>query len=230
MVNITTMKKIGFIIMLSIGFQSLIFAQNFTKKSDSDPKATTVLDKLKKKFTSYKSMETNFSLEIEMPGQDKITQKGKLLQKGDSYRLETPDQNIISDGEAVWIHLKEDQEVQITDAEESEEEGFITPKNIYTLYETGDFVYHLQNEQYEKGRLIQNIEFKPLARDSEFFKIRLVIDKKKNSVVRMKIFSKDGSKYTLVIHKTTPNKSMNNGLFVFNAKNHPDVNIEDLRL
>ncbi len=224
------MKKGILIITGCLLFHSFVIAQNFTKAKDSDPKATAVLDKLKKQFTSYKSLETIFSLEIDAPGQDKIVQKGKLIQKGEAYRLETPDQNIISDGKSVWIHLKEDQEVQITDAEESKEEGFITPQSIYTLYETGDFVYNFQNEQRENGRMVQHIEFKPLAKDSEFFKIRLTIDKQKNSPLRMKIFSKDGSRYTLNINKTTPNKTAKESLFVFNAKNHPGVNVEDLRL
>lgn len=223
------MKKLLLILMVAFAAQTIVSAQNFTKAGDSDPKAKAVLDKLKDKFTSYRSLETQFSLEMDFPGEDKVVQKGTLLQKGERYRLETADQNVISDGEVVWVHIKADEEVQITDAEESEEEGFISPKNLYTLYETGDFVYNFQNEQYEKGRLIQQIEFKPLAKDSEFFKIRLVIDKKKNSVIRMKIFSKDGARYTLFINKLVPNKSLKNELFVFNSKQFPSVNVEDLR-
>ena len=50
----------------------------------SDPLATKVLDKLKKKYDSFISMEADFTLEMKLSGQDTETQNGKIVQDGEA--------------------------------------------------------------------------------------------------------------------------------------------------
>ena len=51
--------------VLQILFVGIIFGQNtFTSKRDSDPKAKVILDKLKKQYDSYKSMEVKFEIDV----------------------------------------------------------------------------------------------------------------------------------------------------------------------
>lgn len=207
-----------------------IFAQQNTMSTaaDSDPKAKAILDKLRLKYESLASMEAAFSLIIEIPEQAKEVQKGTLSQAGDQYRLNLSDQTIISDGTTVWMHLRSMNEVQIMDVEESAGE-FLSPKDLLQIYEQEDFVYALTNQMKEGDKLIEQIEFKPIDRDSDYSKMRLSVDKRKNEIVRVKVFSRDGARYTMRIDNWTNKKTFPTNHFNFNASDFPDIYVEDLR-
>jgi outer membrane lipoprotein-sorting protein len=224
------MKKIFLIALFGSIFTGLIAqTQDFTKKSDSDPAATAVLDKLKTKYNSYKTLEANFEITIEIPEQPEEIQSGKLLQKGERYRLTLDGQIIVSNGETLWYYSERRKEVQINDVEESEGE-VMSPKDLMRIYESDDYVYFLTNEMAEKGKVVQQIEFKPLDADSEYSKLRLTVDKKTTDIIRIKVFSKDGSRYTFTLNKVTPNKSYDDSIFKFSKSECPDCHFEDLRI
>jgi outer membrane lipoprotein carrier protein len=195
-----------------------------------DPKAKETLKKMKAQYERYKSVQTNFTMTIEQPGTKPQTLKGKLYEQGKNYRLEMPQQQVISDGNDLWIFLKGQNEVQITDADDSDANTIFSPRQLYDLYESKLYDYALSNDTYENGKAIQQIEFKPLDRRSDFSKMRLTLDKKTMQPLNIKVFSKDGSRYTLVIDKILPNQKFDKNIFAFNAKQYPGANIEDLRL
>ena len=216
------------IIFLSCG----LFAQNnqYTQASDSDPEATAALDKIRKKYDAYQSLEADFRLEIAIPEMPTETQQGKLAKDGDKYRMELGSYGAISDGTAVWLLLHNHKEVQINDLPgEDDPTSLLSPEAMLNFYDRGEYAYYLTTEMMEKGRLIQQIEFKPLDRYSDYFKLRLTLDKKKNEVIRIKVFGKDGANYTLWLDKLMPNKSFAANYFSFDKRKYPDYYVEDLR-
>ena len=224
--------------MLRIFLLSFVFffalratAQQYTTQDESDPRAKSALDKLRKKYEAFNTLEVRFSLEIEIPEQPTQTQKGQLLQQGNKYRLQLQDRTMVCDGKSVWLYLADHQEVQINNVEEEPEEGvFNSPKDLLAAYQWKNHVYYLTNEYVENGRLIQQIEFKPIARDADYSKVRLTLDKKSNDIVRIKTFNKDGSRFTLKVEKITGNKSLPPGTFTFSKSECPDCHWEDLRI
>jgi outer membrane lipoprotein-sorting protein len=197
----------------------------------SDPEAKKILDKIRKKYEGYKSLEATFTLGIELPGQPKETQKGTISQDGDKFRLEMDDQIIVSDGKTTWVYLKKNNEVQINDADPKDtENGFLTPKDLLKRYQKGDYLYALTDKSTENGKLLSHIEFKPKDKKSEYSKLRVSIDESAGSVQIVKAFGKDGSRYTFSITKLTPNKKFDAGHFTFDAKKYPGVKVEDLRM
>ena len=94
-----------------------ITAQNnqYTNAGDSDPEAKAVLDKIRKKYDAYQSLEALFRLEIAFPEQGSETQSGTLARSGKKYRMELANYGAISDGTAVWILMHNNKEVQIND-------------------------------------------------------------------------------------------------------------------
>lgn len=226
------MKNILFVLAF-LGVNWTTFAQNtFSKADDSDPQATAILEKLRTRYEGFKSMSADFSLTLEIPDEMQEVQQGKLVQKGDKYRLDLQTQSIYNDGNAIYLHLKNNNEVQINDipsAEEAEEAGILSPRDILRIYEKGDYVYALTNQYARGGKLIQEIEFKPLDEDSEYAKLRLAVDKKTNDVVSIIAFGKDNSRYTLDINKLTPNPTFADAYFKFDKSKFPGVYIEDLR-
>ena len=197
----------------------------------SDPEAKKVLDKARKKYEAYKTVEAVFALTIELPGQPKEVQKGTIAQDGNKFRLEMDQQTIVSDGKTTWVYLKKNNEVQINDFDPNDtENGFFTPRDLLKRYEKGDFLYAVTDKTTENNVVYTQIEFKPKDRNSEYAKLRLSVDEKANAIQSIKAFNKDGSRYTFQITKLTPNKTFANGHFNFDKSKYPGVKVEDLRM
>ncbi|WP_235296584.1 LolA family protein [Portibacter marinus] len=191
-----------------------------------DPKAEAILDKISSQLSDYESVEMDFELNIEFPGMGEEVQKGKLIQKGDKFYVDTEMQSIYSDGESIWMHMKNNNEVQLSNADVAAAGGFMDPTSLLNLYKTGEYAYAITAEA--NGN--QEIEFKPLDKSSPYSKMRLSVVKGKNKVNSMKVFSKDGSRYTMKLSDVIPNKSYPDAIFVFDKSKYPGVHVEDLRI
>lgn len=189
-----------------------------------------MLDKIRKKYDAFKTIEANFSLTIEVPEQPKDLQKGVIAQEGNKFRLEMSDQIVVSDGKTTWAYQKKSNEVQINDADPNDANAFLTPKDLLRRYEKGDFLYAITDKTSEKGKVLTMIEFKPKDRNSEYAKIRLAIDEKAGSIENIKAFAKDGSRYTFAITSLVTNRPAPQGRFSFDTKQYKGVRVEDLRL
>jgi len=200
-----------------------LFAQE-----QSDPKATALLQKIEKKYEAYQSLSADFKLIIEVPGEDRQEQQGRMVQQGNSYFIDLPDRQIYCDGQSVWLYLKEEKEVQINDAEE--EDGIASPRDFLRVYASDEYVYALANEFVEKGRSVQQIVFKPKDRDSDISKIRLTIDKNSLEILQVRTFYKDGTRVALVMSSLSANKTYPAEIFRWQKNNCPDCYVEDLRL
>lgn len=209
----------------------VISAQStMTSKRDCDPGAKIILDKLKKEYDSYKSMEVKFDMELELPGQPKEIQKGEFIQDNKKYAIKLKEQEIYADGKTVWVYLKKNKEIQITDMDESSGAEIMSPKQMMSVYEKGDYVYTIVEERAVNNTTYVDIEFKPLSKKSEYTKMRITIDKKANKMITLRVFSRDGSRYILNISEITANKKYDPGIFILNPKSIPGVHIEDLRM
>lgn len=202
----------------------------YTKAGESDPAAKAILNKLRQKYDSYKTLQADFALEIQMPEQPKDVQKGSISRQGDKYRLEMGGQTVISDGKALYLVLHKNKEVQINDVpEEGEDDSVLSPQALLKLYNSKKFVYALMNEVAQNGTVLQQIEFKPLDPSSDYSKLRMEVDKKKNEVNNIKAFGKDGSRYTFRLTKVTPNAAIAASVFTFEKSKFPGYHVEDLR-
>lgn len=221
-----------FFVLLTMLIATVLPAQQKAPAEKSDPAAKKVLDKTRKKYESYKTLEATFSLAIELPGQPKQMQKGTISQDGNKFRLEMDEQIIVSDGKTTWVYLKKNKEIQINDADPSDvsDSGFMTPKELLKRYEKGDFIYAITDKVTEGGVVLTQIEFKPKAKNSEYSKMRVSIDEKTSTVKSIKAFAKDSGRYTFSITKFTPNKTLPATTFSLDPKKFPGVKVVDLRM
>lgn len=224
----TEMRIWMFVTMSMLLITGMVNAQS--AKEENDPKAKAILEKVRKKYESYPSMEMEFSLTVELPEQPKDIQRGKMMQKGAKYRLEMSGQTVICDGKSLWMVLPQNKEVQINhlpDADEDEE--ILSPQSFFRIHEKGNLAYILTNEYSANGKILQEIEFKPLDKYSDYSKLRLTVNKSTFEFVELKGFGKDGSRYTLAPVRFTPNKVFAESVFVFNKAAYPGFHVEDLR-
>ena len=226
-------KRYQFYILFAyfLPFISGLYSQGtMLSARDNDPKAKSILDKLKKQYDSYKTMEVSFEMELELPGKKTELRKGIVIQDGKMYQIKMEDQEIYSDTKTVWVYLKNNNEVQISDYEESESSDVMSPKQMMSLYEKGDFIYSLIEERKVGKNVFADIEFKTVSKKSDFTKMRLTVDKNSNKMISLRVFSRDGSKYLLKISDLKSNKKYDPAIFSFNPKAVTGVHIEDLRM
>jgi len=204
----------------------LTVTTSFSAIAQQDQKAKTILDKLSAKTKSYKTIKAEFKFTISNKSEGiNETQTGKIQIKGDKYFLSIAGQDVISNGSAIYTILKDAEEVQINSIPDEDEEEYISPNKIFTLYESG-FKYKFVKE--ENG--IQTINLYPKdAEEKEFHRIVLYINKAKTQISKVKVYGKDGSTTTYSIKTFTTNTTIPDTNFSFNKAKHPNFEIVDLR-
>ncbi len=198
--------------------------------SESDPEATALLNEVKNNVDQSTAYSLEYSLTIEYPGSAPESQVGKLLQKGDNYKIVLDDQSIYAYGETMWTHNIKDNEVLIDSREMSDGPAF-SPTQMLDFYSTGDFVYTIFNTSPFNNGTLYYIEFKPLDDLSEYSKLRMTVLKDNNTQIQdLTIFNKDGSRFKFKIEELELNASLDDAIFAFQVKDHPNITVEDIRL
>ncbi|HEK18995.1 MULTISPECIES: LolA family protein [unclassified Mucilaginibacter] len=223
------MKKFFFCLFISVLSLTTAFAQK-------DADAKVILNKLSKQYRAYDAVKTDFSLTVDnQQANIKQTQNGTLVSrsKTNQYKVtiyepgtKSISQEIISDGKSQWTYLKDANEVQLSNADNSDE-GF-NPGKLFTIYENG-YKYIYTGMQKAGGKTYQVVDLTPTSEKSSYFKVRLMIDKVKNQLYSAQIFDKNGSNYTYTLRGFTPNVKVGDNAFTFNKKAYPKAELVDLR-
>ncbi|MEO6405138.1 MAG: outer membrane lipoprotein carrier protein LolA [Ferruginibacter sp.] len=193
---------------------------------NSDPDAKKVLDGVSAKFKTYKSVSAKFTLKIEnASGKSMGTKIGNVYMKGSRYRISVTGQEIFSDGSNVWTYDKASNEVTISKLDPSA--NSITPQKLFTNFYDKDFLYKLNGTVKQAGKNMQEVELTPIDKTKAFHKVLLYIDK--SNINTTKIFEKNGNRYTYSVTGMNTNTNIADGLFVFDAKKYPGVEVVDLR-
>lgn len=220
----------GILSVVFFSFMSFVLLGQSTPMGNAnDPKAKKILDKIKSDYEKNKSSEVVFELVIETPGSKPEKQNGKLVQEGKKFVALMDDQEVYCDGKNVWFYLKSEKEVQINNYDANMSDEMVSPEQLLRIYENGEYIYAITGEEQIGTKTLTNIEFKPKNRNSQYSKIRIGVDKTNNPNY-IKVFSKNGATYTLVLKSTTHNKVYKADYFVFNTKKVPGLHVEDLRI
>ena len=217
------MKKILGILL--IAFYCLSgFAQVGEEKGDK--KSNEILDRLTAITESYHTIKTEFAYKMKNAEADiDETEEGTLFVKGNKYRLLIAGQEVICDGETIWTYIEDAEEVQVNSIEDSE--GSITPSNLLSSYNK-DYKSKFIRESFQYGTTVYIIDLTPVEGKS-YYKIRVIIDKKKDQLLEFTIFDKSGSTYSYIINKFVPNVEIEDSYFFFNAEDFPGVDVIDMR-
>ena len=204
-----------------------VFSQN-NKLGTSDPDAKVILDKVSATFKTYKTVTANFTLTITNAG-NKVegSKSGVIYMKGPKYRVNISGQEIYSDGANIWTYDKSANEVQLTKFDAAS--NTITPQKMFTDFYDKDFLYKLNGEKKEGGKLIQEIELTPIDKTKPFFKVLVYVDKATSNIVSSKVFEKNGNHYIYKITNMKTNTTLPDSLFTFDSKKYPKAEIIDLR-
>lgn len=219
-------------LLLLIGSQAVTAqTSQYTSAKDSDPEAVALVKQLRSKYDGFRTLEADFRLDISLPGQQVETQTGKISRQGDMVRFKLgPQEGIITD-KAAYLIQHGNKEVMISNLPEAgEQTGVLTPQTLFDFYEGDNYVLALRGKETVAGRNVSVIELKPLDREnSEFTKLRLLVDAAKKEIVSVRAFTPDGANFTFHLDKTRGNIALAGNTFVFDKKDFPGYYVEDLR-
>lgn len=176
-------------------------------------------------------MEADFVLDMAFPGHQVESQAGKIKRQGDLVRFKLGNQEGIINAKAAYIIQHDNKEVMINNLPDPEEmSGMLTPQTLFNFYEGDNYILALQGKDVKEGRLLQIVELKPVDRsNSEFTKLRLMVDKAKKELVSIKAFTPDGANFTFRLKGTKGNVAIAATTFTFNKDEFPGYYVEDLR-
>ncbi|MGN0004057.1 MAG: outer membrane lipoprotein carrier protein LolA [Sphingobacterium composti] len=197
----------------------------------TDAAAKKILNEVSKKYSSYKTIQSDFSLSIQDANKKTHTTNGVMYfnKPKNQYAISLPDQEIISDGKSVWNISKDIKEVQISENENNDKT--IGPNNLFNFYQKG-YKYVLMPDEkiirQGKSEMAKVIELSPEDTKTNYFKIKLRINKN-NHIQDVTIFDKSSNKYIYTINTLYLGKNFGPQMFSFSKDKYKDYEIVDLR-
>lgn len=215
------MKRILILCAILIGFTTI------PTTAQTDKKAKQLLDAAYKKINGLKSLKADFTLELKGGGMND-TKKGTFYMMGPKYRVAIAGQEIICDNKTVWTIVKATNEVQVTDY--NPDAQTISPAKLFTnnFYDK-EYNYKYVGERKINGKVCDIIELTPKTKGKQFTKVQMSVDKT-NTIKGGQVWEKNGNTYRYDLTNYTPNSSsVTDATFTFNPKDHPGVEVIDLR-
>ncbi len=213
--------------MKKLVFGALLMFLGATSYAQYDPKALETLEAMSKKYKVLTSFEANLTSALTNESEGvKEEFKGKIIVKGEKFRLSLEDQEIINNGTTVWTYLPSAKEVNIDNYDPGSDD--INPVKIFEMYKKG-FKYLYIADKTEAGVVLEEIDLVPEKKDAQYFKIKMMIVKKDKSIQSWTMFDKSGNRYKYSITRFTPNVKLDDSLFTFDIKKYPGIEVIDLR-
>ena len=218
------MKRFYTILILLIG----VITIKSEAQASNDPDAKKILDAVSTKFKSFKTVKATFTYKVENTAGKVLSSKaGSVFMKGTKYRVTIVGQEIFCDGTNVWTYDKAANEVTISKLDNSS--NALTPQKLFTNFYDKDFLYKLNGEKKQGTKTMQEIEMTPTDKSKPFHKVYLYIDKAAKTLSSTKVLEKSGDRYSYIVNSLTPNTTIDDMQFVFDAKKYPGVEVVDLR-
>lgn len=223
--NKKMMKKFMYVLVM---LMMMMFAEGKGVMAQYDAKAKKILDAMSTKYQSIPSFSANITYTLENKEDDIYESfEGEIGIKGEKFRLVAIEQEIIINDGNVWTYLVDENEVNIDTFDPEEDD--VTPSNIYNLYKSG-YKYMLFGEKTIDGENYDIVDMSPEDKESDYFRIRLVISKNNKVLRRFTLFAKSGNHYIYDITEFNSKANLPDSYFVFDINKHKDVEVIDLRI
>lgn len=203
-----------------IGLFLIICSANAFGQSNEDAKKA--IKRLSAKLQSYTSIQANFTFTLYNEAADVTdSQDGKLLIRGDHYRLSMMGILALCNGSTLWSVSEEMKEVSVMDPDEND---LFNPQGIFTLVDT-DFNYSFVSQTTD----LITVDLLPKDVASPYSKIRMVIKRASDEIAKVTYFSVDENQYIIVIKSLVVNAPVDDRFFSFDAASFPGFKLYDLR-
>jgi len=206
-------------LVLSIGLVPVVKAQTSIE-------AQKLLELASKKMESYDNIRFEFSYvlnnRVEQINQEN---SGEVTVADEKYRLNFLDAIQLFDGKTLYTIVPENEEITVTEAEETEDFG-INPKELLEFYKEG-YDYHWDISQRVKGKKIQFVKLIPTQDDGGIKSLLIGIDTQENHIYKLIEVGDNGTITTLTINNMNVDNPLPENFFVFNASDYPNYYINN---
>jgi len=213
------MKLKMIFLVLSIGLVPVVKAQTSIE-------AQKLLELASKKMESYDNITFEFSYvlnnRVEQINQEN---SGEVTVADEKYRLNFLDAIQLFDGKTLYTIVPENEEITVTEAEETEDFG-INPKELLEFYKEG-YDYHWDISQRVKGKKIQFVKLIPTQDDDGIKSLLIGIDTQENHIYKLIEVGVNGTITTLTINNMNVDNPLPENFFVFNASDYPNYYINN---
>ena len=204
---------------MKLFFCFLIIISSISNFSDEKIKGE-IIDDIVTKISGYKNISIDFDLLYENISLDiKTSKKGKLILENDKFSIDLDEQMIINNGDIQWTYLKDINEVQISNNEITT--GVSKLSDLFKISKNDYKILFLKDEIN-----FYLIELIPKTIKS-FIKIQIKFQKQNKEISEIKVFDKEGGKFTYSVNRLKYDLEINS--FYFDTSKFPGIEIIDLR-
>lgn len=216
------MKKL--ITLFALALFLVAFAPVGNTPAKDKNKAKDLLDKVVSKAKSYKNMVIDFKYAINNSAEN-INQenKGTVILQGNKYVLSFMGVTKIYDGKKIYTIVPEDEEITITNNDESDPNS-MSPNKIFTFFKKG-FKYSMDIKQPMAGKTIQYVKLTPSSVTDKRKEILIGIDTKTNHIHNLIEVGKNGTRTTLTVTTFRFNQTLAKNQFTFVKTKYPNYYI-----
>jgi len=192
-----------------------------------EAKAASVMNSSRQKFNGFKDVSANFKYTLENKNlkNGNITKSGSIKMKGKKYRISFSEQEVICDGINIWVIMKPEKEVSISDFDPDES---LSIDRLYKIFEN-ETKARYDKEETISGVIFHKVSMFSINKNSDFTRVEVWINKKTEIIERAVIAQRNGAfiKYELSNLKT--DAGIQDTDFVFNKASYAGYEIIDLR-
>ena len=203
----------------------LIFSLNVN--AQNDPRAENLLSNVSEKIDKAESYTIDFkyTLENKLEGINQDAD-GTVTIKGDNYLLNFMGITQICDGTSIYSIVPENEEVIISNIEESENQT-IKPSKLLNFYREG-YLILWDKLHSDFNKKIQFVKLIPSNSEADINYLLLGIDISNNTISKLVEIGKNKTKTILNVNSITFDPVFEQDIFIFNENNYEGYYIEKL--
>ena len=195
----------------------LFAAQAVSAQNNAEAFIRLIINQLK----SHKNVEMTFNYQISPDGKNLgETEKGHAWLQGEAYKVEMADQQTISNGTTIWTYFVDAEEVMVSNASEGVDN---TPLKVLTSLDE-NYVASLTGID---ANGIATVELANPA--GQYKRVTLKINTKKVELKGADVYFEDGNKFVITVEEMKYDQELDDKLFTFDTKKHPNVDVIDMR-
>jgi len=201
-------------------FFGLLFFLSISLYSQTSLKAEKLLDDVSLQMSNHKNYEFTFKYILEN-SQENIRQEtnGKIVVSGKKYRLTTTDVSQLFDGKNLYTIIPENEEVLITNPDQSDD-FIVNPTKLIEVYKSG-YDFHWDILQNVRGNNIQYVKLIPSEESLDVTYILMGINMKTKNIYRLIEIGKQRTTTTLTLESFIVNRKISIDFFNFNKVDYP---------
>jgi len=203
----------------------LIFSLNVN--AQNDPRAENLLSNVSEKIDKAESYRIDFkyTLENKLEGINQDAD-GTVTIKGDNYLLNFMGITQICDGTSIYSIVPENEEVIISNIEESEDQT-IKPSKLLNFYREG-YLILWDKLHSDFNKKIQFVKLIPSNSEADINYLLLGIDISNNTISKLVEIGKNKTKTILNVNSIIFDPVFEQDIFIFNENNYEGYYIEKL--